>query len=112
MTTWGNFPDILRNKSNLHNWDISSIDYRTKLIPMQIPFWRKEHDLELIAKELELLIETEYGDKKTLCLIPHSMVGLVAQRAILNKNTIKENVSSLIFFGALNLGLKKAKALR
>ena len=107
--TWKEFPKFLMKEKSLNSWDVFSIGYRSRLIPRKIMYWQDEPDLKILAQELETLIGTQFKDKQTLCIIAHSMGGLIAQRAIMNDDIIRDKVSSLFCFGTPSNGLEKAR---
>ncbi|WP_338667332.1 tetratricopeptide repeat-containing protein [Pseudodesulfovibrio methanolicus] len=93
------------------NWDLYSVGYPSALTP-DIPFWKKEPPISLIAKSL--LTQTNLGplsEYQAIAIVAHSMGGLVAQAACIESKEFAERVSHLVHYGTPSLGLRKAKAL-
>src|SRR5512138_2648077 len=88
-TTWGRFPDWLVAETRLHGWDLYSLGYTTRLVPDLVGIWSADAPLSNLA----LLLSTTCANSalsryKSLCLVAHSMGGLITQRALVDQREL------------------------
>lgn len=117
--TWGDFPAFLARAEPLHDWDVLSIGYDSDLVATLVEasffgllkrkFWSRQPPIGVLADQLR----TRFGFKplseyERVVIIAHSMGGLVAQRAVLDDNSLSKRVSHLLLFGTPSGGLKTA----
>lgn len=108
-STWGNFPEYLTLDKNLNQWDIYSVQYETHLFFSRAIFWEALPPISRIASSFHTeCIEGRLAKYDNLCIIAHSMGGLVAQQAIIIDENLSKKVSHLIMFGTPSGGLEKA----
>lgn len=105
--TWGDFPRLLIEDSRLEDWDVRSFGYATSLMPDLTGLWRGDPDIPVVAQQLRTSL-TNLPDYRGLVIIAHSMGGLVAQRAILDDETLRSRLTHLFLFGTPSNGLVKA----
>jgi pimeloyl-ACP methyl ester carboxylesterase len=107
--TWGKFPELLAGDPQLSGWDIYSLGYHTGLGLDITGLWRADPDLTALAG---LLVTAALYDPlkryTNLALVAHSMGGLIAQRALVDDNRLRERVGHVMFFGTPSAGLSKA----
>ncbi len=112
--TWQNFPKYLAAEGRLAGWDIYTLGYETHLrIDFLVKLWSADPDLDKVAKRLRT--EAKAGDLKkydSLCLIAHSMGGLVTQRALVDDKALRTRTSHVFLFGTPSGGLAKASLVR
>lgn len=106
--TWGQFPVLLAQVDAVRRWDILSLGYPTR-IGLDLPLWSGDPDLT----ELSLTLRTRLSlpplaSYRSIALIAHSMGGLIAQHALLDRETAAR-VSHCLLFGTPSLGLAKAR---
>lgn len=108
-STWGEFPEFLTSDDTLDGWDIFSIDYETHLLFSRAIFWESLPPIERIANSFHTdCMSGRLAGYDNLCIVAHSMGGLVAQQAMLIDDALPEKISHLIMFGTPSNGLKKA----
>lgn len=107
--TWGLFPDWLAADSRLSGWDTYSVGYTTRLVPDIVGIWSADAPLSSLSLLLKTaLTEQPLGKYRSLCLIAHSMGGLITQRALLDHSDLAARVSHIFLFGTPSAGLTKA----
>ncbi len=82
-STWGEFPDYLKQNRALVNWDIYSLGYATRFSIDLRSIWRANPDIPKLARYLHTrCVNPPLNRYKSLALVAHSMGGLVVQRAL------------------------------
>ncbi|MEM7218667.1 MAG: TIR domain-containing protein [Pseudomonadota bacterium] len=105
--TWDQFPALLG--TSIADCDIFTLGYATSFQPDLVGIWAADPDLPIVAKMFGRQTEIGALSRYTeLTIIAHSMGGLVAQRAILDHESLQRRVNSLLLFGTPSGGLKKA----
>lgn len=106
--TWGDMPLYLMGDEHLQSWDIFGLGYPSSL-RIDIPIWDADPDLTILATHLATTLSLPpFSAYKALCLVAHSMGGLIAQRALLDHAGLAARVSHLVLFGTPSGGLIKA----
>jgi tetratricopeptide (TPR) repeat protein len=111
--TWKRFPEFLAGNGALDGWDIWLAGYPTRLRVDLVSLWSGDPDLEKVA--LRLITDARNSELKryrSLCLIAHSMGGLVTQRALLVDKALRSLTSHVFLFGTPSAGLVKATLAR
>lgn len=109
--TWGDFPRLLVEEPRLNGWDVRSFGYATSLMPDGTGLWTGDPDIPVVARQLITSVESEL-DYTGFTLIGHSMGGLVAQRAILDDEKLRNRLTNVFLFGTPSAGLIKAWPFR
>jgi len=108
-TTWGAFPDFLKQDARLNGWDIYSVGYTTGVWFDLIGIWKADPDLDALALLLRTVAKTAPLDQyKRLAFIAHSMGGLVVQDALVDYDELAQRVSHTFLFGTPSNALSKA----
>ncbi len=111
--TWGKFPDFLARDKRIAGWDILSLGYTTSLGPDLRGVWSADPSLTSLADRLRTAASLPPLDTyKSLALVPHSMGGLLVQRAILDDENFAERVGHVFLFGTPSAGLVKASPFK
>jgi len=111
--TWGNFPNFLKDDSQLNGWNIYKLGYNTKLSPDINNIWASNPNITTLARNLRTQLTQNFRTKYSqISIAAHSMGGLVTQRAILDM--IKQGddlamINSVTLYGTPSNGLKKAQ---
>lgn len=106
--TWGDMPLYLMGDEHLQSWDIFGLGYPSSL-RIDIPIWDADPDLTILAAHLATTLSLPpFSAYKALCLVAHSMGGLIAQRALLDHAGLAARISHLVLFGTPSGGLIKA----
>jgi hypothetical protein len=106
--TWGDMPLYLMGDQSLQSWDIFGIGYPSSL-RLDIPVWDADPDLTVLATHLATTLSLPpFSNYKALCIVAHSMGGLIAQRALLDHAALTARGSHLVLFGTPSGGLVKA----
>jgi pimeloyl-ACP methyl ester carboxylesterase len=106
--TFGLLPAFLAGNPSLYGWDIHSFGYPTSLKPDISGVWTADPDLTALAGYLATAIDMlGFARYQRLCLIAHSMGGLVVQRAVLDGG-FGNRLSHVFLFGTPSNGLRKA----
>ena len=111
--TWQKFPEFLGNEASLKNWDIWLIGYPTRLRIDLVSLWSGDPDLDKVALRFRTdARNSELKRYKSICLIAHSMGGLVTQCALLADKALRDRASYVFLFGTPSGGLRKASLAR
>lgn len=111
--TWQKFPDFLADDPALAGWDLWLLGYPTRLRVDLVGLWSGDPDLDKIALRLRTDLTTSALQRyKAVCLIAHSMGGLVIQRALLDDANLLARTSHMFLFGTPSGGLIKASLAR
>ncbi len=106
--TWNDMPLYLMGDERLQSWDIFGLGYPSSL-RIDIPVWDADPDLTMLAIQLvTTLSQPPFSNYKALCIVAHSMGGLIAQRALLDDDKLLARVRHLVLFGTPSAGLVKA----
>jgi pimeloyl-ACP methyl ester carboxylesterase len=107
--TWGEFPKFLMNDRRLQSWGVFVLGFASS-IRVDVPgLWSSDADLNTLAQGLQTALSlSPFYHCKVIAIAAHSMGGLVAQRAILNDSSLREQLSHLFLFGTPSEGLVKA----
>ncbi len=106
--TWGDMPLYLMGDERLQSWDIFGLGYPSSL-RVDIPVWDADPDLTTLATHLATTLSLPpFIGYKALCVVAHSMGGLIAQRALLDHAELMARESHLVLFGTPSGGLVKA----
>jgi pimeloyl-ACP methyl ester carboxylesterase len=107
--TFGLLPAFLAGNPSLYGWDIHAFGYPTSLKPDISGVWTADPDLTALAGYLATAIDMlGFARYQQLCLIAHSMGGLIVQRAVLDGG-FGRRLSHLFLFGTPSNGLRKAR---
>jgi pimeloyl-ACP methyl ester carboxylesterase len=107
-TTWGSFPELLLQESRLSRWDLYSLGYPTSLRIDFVGIWSADPPLDVLSVSLRTALTVPPLDRyKALCIVAHSMGGLIAQRAILSPDIVTR-LQALVLFCTPSGGLHKA----
>jgi pimeloyl-ACP methyl ester carboxylesterase len=108
-TTWGLFPDLLKNEPRLKNWDVFSIGYSTSLAFDLAGVWSADPEIITLGGLIQTITDVTPLDRYgSLAILAHSMGGLLVQRALLSNAALRARVSHLLLFGTPSAGLTRA----
>jgi pimeloyl-ACP methyl ester carboxylesterase len=107
--TWRRIPEFLAPA--LSQWDLLGFGYRSGKLFDLVGLWSADAQLEEIATMLQSRPEIAASRYDTLCLVAHSMGGLVVQRALVKYPDLRARTSHVILFGTPSRGLVKARLL-
>jgi len=108
--TWGLFPKLLREDSELKGVDVYVWDYPTLLL-------KRNPSIEDIGQALRTALVEQFPAYKSIYLVGHSMGGLVLQSMVTEElkhgraNNLKR-IKHLIFFGTPNRGTQVPELLK
>ncbi len=108
--TFKNIPELLLAEKQIDGYDIFSIGYSSSLMPdIAKNIWSADPDIESLSSYFKTLIETRFNRYNRICLVAHSMGGLVVQNGILKlgKKDLKK-IKYLLMFGTPSKGLNIA----
>lgn len=111
-TTWGQFPELIRDHRSLRGWDIFSLGYDTNLRADLPGLWSASAPLDRISQLLSTAASTNLSRYRNLSFAAHSMGGLVLQKALLEDAKLLRRTGHIALFGTPCNGLKKAGWLR
>lgn len=108
--TFKNIPELLLSEKQIDGYDIFSIGYSSSLMPdIAKNLWSADPDIDSLSEYFKTLIETRFNRYTRICLIVHSMGGLVAQNGILKlDNKDLKKIKYLLMFGTPSKGLNVA----
>jgi pimeloyl-ACP methyl ester carboxylesterase len=107
--TWGEFPKFLMEDRQLESWGVFGLGYASS-IRVDVPgLWSGDASISVLAQGLQTALSLPPFDRcEAIAIAAHSMGGLVAQRAILSDERLRERLSHLFLFGTPSGGLVKA----
>jgi predicted ATPase/class 3 adenylate cyclase len=108
-TTWGEFPDFLIARQELSDWDIYGVGYSSSLRLDIAGIWAENASLETLGYYLRTAFgHAPFDAYRRLAVIAHSMGGLIAQQALIERRT-RARVSHLFLFGTPSAGARRAR---
>jgi pimeloyl-ACP methyl ester carboxylesterase len=109
--TWGDFPTSMVDDARLASWDVFGLGYPTTL-RVDVPgVFTANPDLSKLSFELRTRLSLPpLADYGSIAIIAHSMGGLIAQHALLDR-ALANRVGHLVLFGTPSGGLRKAVPL-
>ena len=112
--TWGKFPRLLAQNPEMSGWDVLSFGYESDLAPDFLSgVWKGDPDIKMIGDSLRTFWRVKLkGHYDATCFIAHSMGGLAVQRAVLDHEDFRNELTDLFLFGTPSGGLKKANLYR
>lgn len=109
QSTWGTFPELVASEPSLRSWDVFSLGYDTRLFFSGVPFWSGVPPIQRLADLLKTYCARgDLSAYEGVCIVSHSMGGLVAQRAVCDDADLRRRLTHLIFFGTPSAGLVRA----
>ncbi len=110
VSTWDSMIAFISEESSIASWDILTIEYPTAL-RMDIPnVWSSDPDLDILALTLKTSLSLPpFAQYKRLALVAHSMGGLVAQKAIVDDDTLSRRISQVVLYATPSNGVEKAR---
>lgn len=107
-TTWGRFPDLIKEDPELKDCEIDSFGYPTSLF--RLPFSRKYPKIQTLSDALHTLLDVKYSDRKNIILVCHSLGGLIGRRYLVDqiKRKAELRVHGLLLYAVPNDGASLA----
>ena len=104
QTTWGPFPNLIRNEADLKGYDLHFFSYPTALF--SFPWSKKYPKIQTLAHALRTEIETRFPRRNDIVLVCHSLGGLIARKYLLEevKNKRPLQVRGLLLYSVPNNG--------
>lgn len=107
--SWARFIELALQDHSLRSWDLFSLGYPTSLRVDLPNLWSADPGLDMLALELSTTLNLpDFQQYDCLAIVAHSMGGLVAQRAILNDEDVRNRTSHLLLYGTPSNGIQKA----
>ncbi len=105
--TFKNIPELLVADNKLDGYDIISVGYSSRFMPdIAAGIWAADPDINNLSEYFKTLMETRFSNYNKICIVAHSMGGLVAQKGILKLSKIEfKKITHLIMFGTPSGGL-------
>ena len=110
IETFENIPELLLSEEEMDGYDVISVAYDSNLIPdFAAGFWAADPDINNVSEYFKTILETRFVNYKRICIVAHSMGGLVAQKTILKLAQEDFNkITHLVLLGTPSGGLKIA----
>lgn len=107
-TTWGRFSDLIKADPELKDCEIVSFGYPTSLFSW--PFSKKYPKIQTLSDALRTLLDVQYGDRKNLILVCHSLGGLIGRHYLVDviKHKAELRVRGLLLYAVPNDGASLA----
>jgi pimeloyl-ACP methyl ester carboxylesterase len=109
-TTWGSFPDLLKNDSVLkERIDLEFYRYPSKAI--RLPWSKQSVRIQDLSRALRTELGVRFRAYSDVVVIAHSMGGIIAQKYIIDelKNKLDLRVKGLVSFAVPTAGAQLAK---
>jgi pimeloyl-ACP methyl ester carboxylesterase len=111
--TWGNFANLIKEDRRLQEWDIFSIGYTTSLFPDLLYMWSRQPSIATLSDLLRThLTQGLLAPYSRMVLLAHSMGGLVAQRALIDQDAVRDRIDCFLLYGTPSNGLGKASTFK
>lgn len=111
--TWGDFPRLVTEDSQLAHWDVFSIGYATNFWIDIAGLWKASPPIDRLGLLLDTVCKNEPLDRyKAIALVAHSMGGLVVQRALVDSEELRKRVAYVTLYGTPSNGLVKAGLIK
>ena len=104
-TTWGKFPQLVREDRDLApKVDVGTYAFPTMLF--RLPFGRKALKIQTLASGLRTQIENQFSQYDWVMLVCHSLGGLIARRYLLDEVKSQRSLrcTQLLLFAVPNNG--------
>lgn len=105
--TFENVPELLMTDNKVLGYDIFSVGYSSSMIPdISKGIWSSDPDIDTLSAYLQTLLKTRFKAYSRICVVAHSMGGLITQHTLLNSNFSDLNrIKEVLFFGTPSNGL-------
>ncbi len=105
--TFGKIPDFLAEDERMEGWDMFPFGFSENVDPkLGKEVFASISDIDRVSENLSAAIKYKFGKYKRIAIIAHSLGGLVAQRSILNLNSVhRDRLSHVILFGTPSNGV-------
>jgi HAD superfamily phosphoserine phosphatase-like hydrolase len=104
QATWGLFPQLIRDDSELRDYDVRLFSYPTSLF--SLPWSKKYPRIQTLADSLRTDIENRFPTQTNIILVCHSLGGLIGRKYLLEevKNKRPLRIQGVLLYAVPNNG--------